>query len=55
MVAIVVQEDGHAVLDDVIFLKDESTDDVESRLSETLASGCDGPHWVGYGNKNAKS
>ena len=48
VVAIVVQEDGHSVVDDVIFLKDEKSGDVESRLSETLASGCNGPPWVGY-------
>lgn len=48
VVAVVVQEHGHFVVDDVIFLKDENLDDVESRLSVTLASGCDGPRWVGY-------
>jgi hypothetical protein len=47
VVAIVVQEDGHSVVDDVIFLKDEKSGDVESRLSETLASGCNGSRWVG--------
>lgn len=47
VVAIVVQEDGHSVVDDVIFPKDQNSGDVESRLSETLASGCNGPRWVG--------
>jgi len=51
VVAVVVQEDGHFVVDDVIFLKDKNLDDVESRLSETLASGCDCPRWVGYGER----
>ena len=51
VVAVVVQEDGHFVVDDVIFLKDENLDDVESRLSETLASGCKGPRWVGFDNQ----
>ena len=46
--AIVVQEGGHFVVDDVIFLKDEKTLDDESRLSEILTSGCDGPRWIGY-------
>jgi hypothetical protein len=45
--AIVVREESHFVLDDVIFLKDE-TMDAELRLSEILASGCDGGRWVGY-------
>lgn len=44
---IVVPEDGHFVVDDVIFLKDEAMDR-EYRLSEVLAEGCDGPRWVGY-------
>jgi len=48
--AIAVQEDSHFVVDDVIFLKEEGLD-VESRLSEILAQGCDGPRWVGYGEK----
>jgi hypothetical protein len=48
VVAVVVQENGHFVVDDVVFLKDENVDDVESRLSGTLASGCNGPRWVGY-------
>ena len=55
VVAIVVLEDGHSVVDDVIFLKDENLDDVESRLSETLASGCDGGRWVGYGDQRKDS
>ena len=39
---IVVRENGHFVVDDVVFLKDETLD-VESRLSQLLAVGCDGP------------
>lgn len=45
---ILVKENSRLVVDDVIFLKDETrVGDVDWRLSETLASGCDGPHWVG--------
>jgi hypothetical protein len=51
--AVVVQEEGHFAVDDVIYLKDENRP-VESRLSEYLSKGCDGPRWVGYGNKNTK-
>jgi hypothetical protein len=46
---IVTQEGGRYVIDDVIFLKDKDID-TESRLSEILAKGCDGPRWVGYNN-----
>jgi hypothetical protein len=45
--AIVLRENGHAVVDDVIFLK-EQEEDVEWRLTESLSAGCDGPRWVGY-------
>ncbi|HXN65935.1 MAG TPA: hypothetical protein VN862_11425 [Candidatus Acidoferrales bacterium] len=51
VVAVVVQEDGRFVINDIVLLPDENLDDVESRLSVILASGCDGPHWVGYGGK----
>jgi hypothetical protein len=51
--AIVIRENGRFVIDGVIFLKDKDVD-TESRLSEILKRGCDGSHWVGYGNKNAK-
>lgn len=51
--AIVVREDGRFVLDDVIYLKDRNRE-AEARLSKYLSAGCDGPHWVGYSNKNAK-
>src|SRR5208337_2903967 len=44
--AIVVPEDDRFVVDDVIYLKDENRD-VDSRLSEYLSAGCDGPRWVG--------
>jgi hypothetical protein len=49
--AIVIRESGRFVINDVVFLKDKDFD-TESRLSEILQRGCDGPHWVGYGNKN---
>ncbi len=44
--AIVIRENGRFVINDVIFLKDKDFD-TESRLSELLARGCDGPRWVG--------
>jgi len=44
--AVIVQENGHFVVDDVIYLKDENRL-AESRLSEYLSAGCDGPRWVG--------
>jgi hypothetical protein len=47
--AIVIRENGHFVVDDVIYLKDEDYD--EGRLSEGLSAGCDGPSWVGFGNQ----
>jgi hypothetical protein len=48
--AIVVLEDAHFVVDDVIYLKDKNRE-VDSRLSEYLTAGCDGPRWVGYGEQ----
>jgi hypothetical protein len=48
--AVVIQESGHYVVDDVIYLKEEGRS-TEARLSERLAAGCDGPRWVGFGNK----
>jgi hypothetical protein len=44
--AILVRENDHLVVDDVIWLKD-NPQDVEVRLSEYLSQDCDGPHWVG--------
>ncbi|MGD0901352.1 MAG: hypothetical protein ABR924_00295 [Terracidiphilus sp.] len=51
--AIVVQENGHFAIDDVIYLKEgpEGRRLVDSRLSEYLSQGCDGARWVGYGNQ----
>lgn len=51
--AIVIHEHGRFVVNDVVFLKDTDVD-TESRLSDILQRGCDGSHWVGYGNKSAK-
>ena len=48
--AIVVRENGHFVVDDVIYLKDKDRDD-ESSLSEYLSSGCDDGRWVGHGDQ----
>jgi len=50
---IVIRENKRFVIDDVVFLKDKDVD-TESRLSEILKRGCDGSHWVGYGNENTK-
>jgi len=45
---IVVQENGHPVIDDVIFPKDDDNDfDTDTRLLEVLKRGCDGSRWVG--------
>jgi len=48
--AILTRENGHFVVDDVIYLKDRPQD-VDVRLSEYLSQGCDGPRWVGFGEK----
>lgn len=53
--AVVVREGGHLAVDDVIFLKNKGSGSQapgESRLSELLSQGCDGPRWVGYGNQH---
>jgi hypothetical protein len=50
--AVLVEEDGHLVVDDVIFLKDKY-DSHDSRLSEILVMGCHGSHWVGYRDEGA--
>jgi hypothetical protein len=44
--AIVVDENGQPVVDDVIYLKDDDNPE-EWRLSALLADGCKGPRWVG--------
>lgn len=49
---IVLRENGHFVVDDVIYLKDKGRP-VESRLSKYLSTGCDGSRWVGFGNKRS--
>jgi hypothetical protein len=46
---IVIRENRHFAISDVIFLKDKDVD-TESRLSDVLTSGCDGTHWIGYPN-----
>jgi hypothetical protein len=51
--AILVRENGHFAVDDVIYLKDRPQD-VDVRLSEYLSSGCDGTRWVGYRDKVVK-
>lgn len=44
--AILVRENGHLVVNDVIWLKD-NPQGVDVRLSKYLSTGCNGPHWVG--------
>jgi hypothetical protein len=46
----VKREGGRYVIDDVIFLRDKDVD-TETRLSQILATGCDGPRWVGEGGQ----
>jgi hypothetical protein len=48
--AVVVRENGHFVIDDVIYLKDDNRA-ADSRLSAYLSAGCDGPRWVGDGDQ----
>ena len=48
--AILVREDGHFVVDDVIYLRDRPQD-IDVRLSEYLSQGCDGARWVGCGEQ----
>ncbi|MGC2162287.1 MAG: hypothetical protein WA634_10285, partial [Silvibacterium sp.] len=48
--AVVVRENGRPVVDDVLYLKDKNGE-VDSRLLKDLSSGCDGPRWVGDGNR----
>jgi hypothetical protein len=48
--SVLVRENGRFVLDDVIYLKDNSTN-VDVRLSEYISQGCDGSHWIGIREK----
>ena len=55
--AVVLPEDGHYVIDDVIYINDSVYDNPEAkppdrRLSEYLSAGCNGPHWIGYSLPN---
>ena len=45
--AVVILEEGHYLVNDVLFFKENSTE-IETRLSEMLLQGCDGPKWIGY-------
>jgi len=49
----VARENGHFVVDDIIYLKDEISDS-ESRISQILTRGCDGSRWVGYPEEEAR-
>jgi hypothetical protein len=44
---VVVLENRHFVIDDVVYLKGKELEK-EYRLSDVLVKGCDGPHWVGF-------
>jgi hypothetical protein len=46
--AVVVRENGRPVVEDVLFLKDNDRE-IDARLSEALATGCNGTRWVGEG------
>ncbi len=48
--AIVLREDSHYVVNDVVYLKDKNNP-VDIRLSKLLSEGCNGPRWVGEGNQ----
>jgi len=55
--AVVLREDGRYVIDDVIYINDNTYDKPEEkpadrRLSEYLSAGCNGPHWIGYSLPN---
>ena len=52
IVAVLTRENGHLVVDDVVFLKDKEIN-YYSRLSEVLTKGCNGARWVGYHDDNA--
>ena len=51
---ILAREGGRYVIDDIVFLRDKDID-TESRLSEILTTGCDGPHWVGFDKDKSQS
>lgn len=52
--AVLLNEKGHLVVDDLIYLGGKS-DAPDVRLSELLSSGCDGSRWVGFADsKNIK-
>lgn len=51
VVALVVRENGNYVVNDVLYENDQWRNVAESRLSEYLSQGCDGPRWVGEGDK----
>lgn len=55
--AVVVQENGHFAIDDVIYLKEGPAGRrlVDSRMSQYLSAGCDGPHWVEFSNQKSDS
>jgi len=44
----VIPESGRFVVDDILLLADDSTENVSRRLSQ-LFVGCEGPHWTGGG------
>jgi hypothetical protein len=51
--AVLVREDGHFAVDDVIYMDDKGHDN-GWRLSKLLSHGCDGSHWVGFSRGKTK-
>jgi hypothetical protein len=51
--AVLVREDRHLVVDDVIYLKDKGDAD-GVWLSKLLSDGCDGSRWVGFADAKNK-
>lgn len=50
---VVLRENGHSVVDDVIYINDAIYDNLkmklaDRRLSEYFSAGCNGSHWGGY-------
>jgi hypothetical protein len=49
---VLVEENGRFVVDDVLYLKEVKnleSESLDGQLSQSLSEGCNGPHWVGFG------
>jgi hypothetical protein len=51
---VLVRENGHSVVDDVIYMTANS-DPADVWLSKILSDGCDGPRWVGSGHRRTNT